>query len=429
MKSVTFLFLSLLIATSLFAQQQTQPTDSGSLNEDEAQSKREAKLQSVKPYKPNKIVDVLSTFENDGIDPFVSIQVKDFRMGLGSISPLSGLTPAIRYERPRLGNTDLTLWVTGAYSIYKYQWYQLLFGKFNFPIPSKQRSYLEAPFDFDYRSQRPHDRLLYFDAAYRSYPQEIFYGLGSDAPEFRTAYELDEADIGVKGGYQISRSTGILGGVSYLRPDINGPGRNVNPPSQNYFDELTAPGITDQPDFIAYHATFVGGYLGDPYRPSGIASFEFSRFSDRADGRFSFDKFVFDGRGYLTLWCRQRVIAVRSFIVHERPDDGAEVPFYYMETLGGRDTLRGFQNYRFRDRNQMYFSGEYRWEGNPAVELAVFYDTGKVFHDTSDFDFNNLKHSTGFGLRFKNLRRTVLRFDVGFGSEGIFGHFAIGPSF
>lgn len=427
MKHFRWILLFLLIALPSFAQQQSEPEEP--TRADEAQAERESKLQTVQPSKPSKIVDALSTIENDGIDPFVSIQVKDFRMGLGSITPLSSISPAIRYERPRIGNTELTMWVTGAYSINHYQWYQLLLGKFNLPVPTRTRSYPEAPFDFDYRSQRPHDRILYLDTSYRAYPQEIFYGLGNDAPEFRTSYELDEFDIGVNGGYQISRSIGVLGYVGFLRPDINTPGIHNFPPSQNYFDEATAPGISDQPDYLIYRGTFVGGYQGDPYKPSGLASFEYWRYSDQTDGRFSFNEFVFDGRGYLTLGCRQRVIAVRSFIVHESPDSGADVPFYKMETLGGRDTLRGFQNYRFRDRNQIYFSGEYRWEGNPAVELAVFYDTGKVFHETSDFDLKDLKHSTGFGLRFKNLRRTVLRFDVGFGYEGIFGHFAIGPSF
>jgi outer membrane translocation and assembly module TamA len=110
-------------------------------------------------------------------------------------------------------------------------------------------------------------------------------------------------------------------------------------------------------------------------------------------------------------------------------DQGSEVPFYLMQTLGGTDMLRGFRDFRFRDKNLIYLSAEYRWEAAPAVELAAFYDTGKVASERSDLGFNHLRHGFGAGIRFKTFRRVVLRIDVGHSEEGTFAHIALGPSF
>jgi outer membrane protein assembly factor BamA len=111
------------------------------------------------------------------------------------------------------------------------------------------------------------------------------------------------------------------------------------------------------------------------------------------------------------------------------PDGGSRVPFYLQPTLGGSETLRGFREYRFRDRNLFYLSGEYRWEPVRAVELALFYDTGKVFADRSDFDFERLRKSVGIGLRFKTTRSVVFRIDAARSDEGSRIYFKFGPAF
>ena len=105
------------------------------------------------------------------------------------------------------------------------------------------------------------------------------------------------------------------------------------------------------------------------------------------------------------------------------------MPFYLMRTLGGHDTLRGFRDFRFRDTNLLYLSAEYRWEAAAGIELAIFYDTGKVFPDSSDFNLDDLNESYGFGIRGKGMRRVVFRLDVGHSTEGTFVYIAFGPAF
>jgi len=77
----------------------------------------------------------------------------------------------------------------------------------------------------------------------------------------------------------------------------------------------------------------------------------------------------------------------------------------------------------------LYLSAEYRWEASSALELAVFYDTGKVFSRRSDFKFDNLEKSIGGGIRFKTPGAMVLRIDMGRSREGNRYFFKFGPSF
>ncbi len=145
---------------------------------------------------------------------------------------------------------------------------------------------------------------------------------------------------------------------------------------------------------------------------------EYARFGDRDLDAFSFHRFSFDGRGYLPLGSPQRTLAARFYTTIDDPDDGQRVPFYYMETMGGSEFLRGFREFRFRDRNLLAMSAEYRWEGAPAWEMAFFFDAGKVFPDRADFDFEDLETSYGVGVRFKLPDAMFLRFDIGRSNEG-----------
>jgi outer membrane protein assembly factor BamA len=93
------------------------------------------------------------------------------------------------------------------------------------------------------------------------------------------------------------------------------------------------------------------------------------------------------------------------------------VPFYYQRTLGGPDDLRGFRQFRFRDRNQLLLQAEYRWEIFTAVDGALFYDTGKVASRVEDLNFQDLESDYGIGFRFGTANGVFLRVEGAFGSR------------
>ena len=99
------------------------------------------------------------------------------------------------------------------------------------------------------------------------------------------------------------------------------------------------------------------------------------------------------------------------------PSD-ARLPFYLMRTLGGSHTLRGFDDFRFRDRHLLALQAEYRFEILTALDGAVFYDMGQVAPALEAFRLRDFERDWGVGLRLGSNGGVFLRLDVAFGGEG-----------
>jgi outer membrane protein assembly factor BamA len=107
---------------------------------------------------------------------------------------------------------------------------------------------------------------------------------------------------------------------------------------------------------------------------------------------------------------------------------GQVVPFYLLPSLGGKNTLRGYSDYRFHDRALSFFSVESRWAIWRHVDAAVFYDGGKVAPRISDLGLAGLKRSIGAGIRVHNSRAIITRLDFGRSDEGWHVGFKMSPS-
>ncbi len=289
-----------------------------------------------------------------------------------------------------------------------------------------------APFDFGDERPGQVKSFLYLDLRYRYLPQEPFFGVGPDSSlEDETTYLLEDGHYGAAAGYQFGRWVGVGARGAYLKVNT-GPGTDDDfPEIGDLFDDSTAPGLARQPDFLRFDSVIFVNLMDTPGNPhkGGAIGLSYARYDARGDQEFDFDSLSFDARGYLPLGSRQRVLAVRFFASRDNANSGSRIPFYLMRTLGGKETLRGFADLRFRDAKLLYLSAEYRWEAAPAIEGVFFYDTGKVFPESEDFKFNHLEHNIGAGIRFKALNRVILRLDVGRGREGTLVHFQFGPSF
>jgi outer membrane protein assembly factor BamA len=95
-----------------------------------------------------------------------------------------------------------------------------------------------------------------------------------------------------------------------------------------------------------------------------------------------------------------------------------EVPFFMQPTLGGSEDLRGYNEFRFRDKNMVVLNAEYRWEAFSGLDLAAFADAGQVAPRPSELHLSNFEKSYGVGFRFNTEKSVFLRVDVGFSKEG-----------
>jgi len=115
---------------------------------------------------------------------------------------------------------------------------------------------------------------------------------------------------------------------------------------------------------------------------------------------------------------RKWILALHGWEVFSDTSNGDVVPFYLMPSLGGKNTLRGYYDYRFHDNDMQAFSAESRWALFTHLDAAVFADAGKVGPRGSDLDLHQLRKSYGVGLRAHNATSTLLRVDVGRSVEG-----------
>jgi outer membrane protein assembly factor BamA len=95
---------------------------------------------------------------------------------------------------------------------------------------------------------------------------------------------------------------------------------------------------------------------------------------------------------------------------------GQVVPFYLAPSLGGNNSLRGYSDYRFHDRNLLVLNVETRFALMTHVDAALFFDAGNVAARIENLDLG--RRSYGTGVRFHTRRSTFARVDVARSDEG-----------
>ena len=205
------------------------------------------------------------------------------------------------------------------------------------------------------------------------YPEEDFFGLGLDSQEGnRTSYLLRSVEAGADLIWAPVDRLRLGGGASYLIPTI-GSGRDSRFQSSDaLFDPAEIPGFQAQPDFLRLDGLVAYESRDNPQYPraGGYYGVRISDFRDQDSDLFDFRRLEVDLQQYLPWFQRYRVLALRANAVITDADAGQAVPFYYMPTLGGGERLRGFRERRFRDRNSLLLSAEYRWEAWWALDMA-----------------------------------------------------------
>lgn len=257
---------------------------------------------------------------------------------------------------------------------------------------------------------------------YQDFPQINFFGIGSGSMKRnQTDYRLKDMDVLGFATVQAYRWLSVGGRVGVLRSlDIARGTSSLYPSTGDRFDDIVAPGLTRQPGFL--HADMfldantldVPGYptSGGHYR-LGVASFH-----DRDYSQYSFRRVEADAAQYIPVFHKNWVFALRGRMALSQTGAGQAVPFYLLPALGSPTTLRGFSDYRFRDRNLVLLSAEYRWPIFRALDGALFYDAGTVAASARDLSMRQLHTDYGVGFRFHSTTRMMARLDLARSVEG-----------
>lgn len=314
----------------------------------------------------------------------------------GDIKSGSGVAPGIQYGK---------LFNNGTIAL----------GKVVYSIRNFKLAHFEVKSPFAGGRVRVGSRARWQDA-----PTLPFYQLGTPSPKVRADFSETMTEFSANATLRPVRLLRFGGSMGFERFDT-GPGDPNKPTIEALFPGIDVPGVNADPDYLHLTAsaaidsrdgagysrrgTLVGATLHD-YRQQNTGPYSFQRIDGVAE------QYIPILHGNWVLFAALRASTTTA-------SDGNEVPFFLMPDIGGGSDLRGYGNYRFRDRHSLVFTAEYRWYAQEFVDMALFYDAGKAVADRGDLDFSGLKSNFGAGLRFHGPQTTVLRFEVARGTEGL----------
>src|SRR5262249_20892258 len=137
----------------------------------------------------------------------------------------------------------------------------------------------------------------------------------------------------------------------------------------------------------------------DDYTFSGGSDRLELSFNKSAPGQgFEYWKYRFVSQHFIPLSNDGRkIIAAGGMVETNQATSGQQVPFFDMPVLGSSRTLRGFDNFRFRDKNAVLLNLEYRYRIWPAMDWGLFVDEGQVAPRLGDLAWSGFH--TGYGVR------------------------------
>jgi outer membrane protein insertion porin family len=120
------------------------------------------------------------------------------------------------------------------------------------------------------------------------------------------------------------------------------------------------------------------------------------------------------------------IIAARMII----GDSDGYLPWAVDYTLGGDNTLRGYEDKRFRGDQMFLLNAELRLPVHKSASLVFFYDVGKTWdtNNGENFDFGDMADAYGIGVRVRTPIGN-LRLDFAQGDEESRVHFGFGEMF
>jgi outer membrane protein assembly factor BamA len=358
------------------------------------------KSKQLTPNVASRAENVLDWFEDYFTSPNVVYAT------LQSVYPTGGITPGIAWRRS-VGHARFN--VGGAWSFRNYKGVNT---SLRFPELAGNKMEIEG-------------HASWVDAT-----QVPFYGLGNDTlKDDRANYGLQESGGGGSLTWKPVRWFRVGGGVDYRQVE-DSEGAGTRPSIETVYNDLTAPALFEKTTYTQGIAQVAIDWRESPgySRRGGLYAVTFNDFSD-ADDRFGFRRYDFEFLQLIPILNEHWVLGFRAYVQSTETESGQVIPYHLLPSLGGNDIHRAYGDFRFRDNHMLALNGEYRWIPSRVLDMAFFFDAGKVASERRDLDLDDLKTGYGVGWRFHTPTVTVWRIDLAHGDEGFRLHLTGGLSF
>ncbi|HET9369175.1 MAG TPA: BamA/TamA family outer membrane protein [Vicinamibacterales bacterium] len=363
----------------------------GQTRAEEIAAEQAKKAQALQPYTPTRPEAVLSRIEGRLMYP------PRFAVTLDSVYSGGGFTLGALYHEPMGDRAFLT--GRGLLSIKLYK-----LAEFGVVSPGHAGERLD----------------LSARAGWRDATQVGYFGQGNDTDkDDRANYRFKETYL--EGGltFRPARWMPLDARVSYEDWQLES-GKGSAPSIETVYTPATAPGLGQSPTYLHtdLRAAVDWRYPGPMYaRRGGFYGVAYNRYDD-SDDALSFDRVDVELIQHVPIWRETWVLSLRTRVQSTIGDDDV-VPYFMLPSLGGGHSLRAYTAFRYRDRHSLLASAEWRWiPNNVGLDMALFYDAGKVASRRSALDFSNLTSNWGIGARFHGPLATVLRIEAAKGGEG-----------
>ena len=254
----------------------------------------------------------------------------------------------------------------------------------------------------------------YIDAPYVQY-----YGTGnSSRVDERTQFGYSPASVRADLDVALSKQLSLGGGIAYrhVTTDAGRMGQSI----EERFTPVDTAGL-ELSRFTYINSTARAvfdwrrrlGYSGK----GGMYRAQFDDFRERDHSLYSFRSIEAEALQMIPILRANWVIALRGLATVTDIDGSNQVPYFLLPSVGGGTTVRGYPDFRFEDRNRMVMNAELRWTPARFLDMALFYDAGKVETRHEDLDLDHLKESYGIGMRLIGLNGYAFRVEAAHSRE------------
>ena len=255
---------------------------------------------------------------------------------------------------------------------------------------------------------------------WREATQVGFYGIGTaeTSEDDRVSYGFEQPYVSAMVTVLPRRPFVIGGGVEYSQWKQE-PGSGDAPSIETVYDPAELPGLGASPTYLhtQAHVAIDTRPSADYARHGTLARVAFHSHADVGSSPYSFRGLTYEAIQHVPILNDAWVLSFRGRVETTDVSDGQAVPFFMLPALGGGSLLRGFSSWRFRDRHSVLVSAEWRVLVNRFLDLAAFYDAGKVVSARRDLDLTDLKSDYGLGLRLHGPATTPLRIELARSNE------------
>ena len=259
-----------------------------------------------------------------------------------------------------------------------------------------------------------------------------FFGVGNDSlKDDKTSFSYSPKYVDVTEALEPARWFAVGGSLAYLEIET-GEGEDQAVPSiEEVFSPEQAPGLGLDPTYLVGNAFAQVDTRQSPgYTTSGsLIRVDYFDYNNKDGDPFDFHRLDAQVNQFIPILRANQVIALRATVSFTNVEDLNQVPFFLLPKLGGGEELRGFPDFRFRDRDRLLLTAEYRWTPSKFMDMAIFYETGKVASRGEDLDLSDLHDCYGIGARFHTPASTAFRIEVAHSKEGTRIIFGGGPVF